>query len=116
MARWARSCSPVPSRRRKPVGRARLAVIPDASAVSLAALLDAKVEPGSRVITDGWAAYPKATRGLYTHKGTSVAASGLQAHEVVPAVHRVFSLAKRWLLGTMPGSVSPEHLHPMGAA
>ena len=91
-------------------GRARLGVIPNAGAVSLAAFLDANVEPGSRVITDGWAAYPAATRDRYEHTGTSVAASGLQAHEVLPAVHRVFSLAKRWLMGTMQGSVSPEHL------
>ena len=87
-------------------GRARLGVIPDASAESLAAFLDANVEPGSCVITDGWSAYPKATRNRYTPKGTSVAASGLQAHEVLPAVHRVFSLVKRWLMGTMQGSVS----------
>jgi hypothetical protein len=39
-----------------------------------------------------------------------VAASGLAAHEVLPAVHRVFSLVKRWLMGTMQGSVSPEHV------
>ena len=62
------------------------------------------------VITDGWSAYPGATRDNYRHNGTSVAASGLQAHEVLPAVHRVFALVKRWLLGTMQGSVSPEHL------
>lgn len=91
-------------------GRARLGVIPDASADSLAAFLDANVEPGSCVITDGWSAYPAATRNRYTHKGTSVAASGRQAHEVLPAVHRVFSLVKRWLMGTLQGSVSPEHV------
>jgi hypothetical protein len=28
----------------------------------------------------------------------------------MPAVHRVASLLKRWLLGTHQGSVSPEHL------
>src|SRR5664280_1919565 len=55
-------------------GRARLGVIPNASAVSLAAFLDANVEPGSRVITDGWSAYPAATRERYEHTGTSVAA------------------------------------------
>jgi len=91
-------------------GRARLAVIPDASATSLAAFLADTVEPGSSVITDGWASYPAATRGLYEHHGTSVSAAGLQAHEVLPAVHRVFSLVKRWIGGTMQGSVSPEHL------
>src|SRR5674476_1394664 len=91
-------------------GRARLGVIPNASAVSLAAFLDANVEPGSRVITDGWSPYPAATGDRYEHTGTSVAASGRAAHEVLPAVHRVFSLVKRWLMGTMQGSVSPEHV------
>jgi hypothetical protein len=32
------------------------------------------------------------------------------AHVVMPGVHRVASLLKRWLLGTHQGSVSPEHL------
>lgn len=82
-------------------GRARLGVIPNASATSLAAFLDVNVDPGSCVITDGWSAYPAATRDCYTHHGTSVAASGLQAHAALPAVHRVFSLVKRWLMGTM---------------
>jgi len=91
-------------------GRARLGVIPDASADSLAAFLDANVETGSCVITDGWSAYPAATKGRYTHKSTSVASSGMQAHEVLPAVHLVFSLVKRWVMGTMQGSVSPEHV------
>ena len=62
------------------------------------------------MITDGWSACPPATRDSYQHTGTSVAASGLHAHEVLPAVHRVLSLVKRWLMGTMQGSVSPEHL------
>ena len=34
----------------------------------------------------------------------------MATHEVLPAVHRVFSLVKRWLMGTMQGSVSPEHM------
>ncbi len=36
--------------------------------------------------------------------------SGKPAHEVLPAAHLVISLVKRWLMGTMQGSVSPEHL------
>lgn len=91
-------------------GRARLGVIPNASAASLAVFLDANVEPGSRIITDGWPAYPPAIRDRYEHTATAVAGSGLQAHEVLPAVHRVFSLVKRWLMGTMQGSVSAEHV------
>ena len=66
--------------------------------------------PGSHVITDGWTGYPSATRDRYKHTGTSVSASGLAAHDVLLGVHRTFSLVKRWLLGTMQGSVTPEHM------
>lgn len=31
-------------------------------------------------------------------------------HEVLPAVHRVFSLVKCWLMGTMQCLPSPEHV------
>ena len=34
----------------------------------------------------------------------------LEAHEALPAVHRVFSLVKRWVMGTLQGSASAEHL------
>lgn len=91
-------------------GRARLALLPDASGASLRKFLLDNVEPGSVLVTDGWSGYPPAARDLYTLKATSIAASGLEAHEVLPAVHRVFSLVKRWLGGTMQGSVSEEHL------
>jgi ISXO2-like transposase domain len=32
------------------------------------------------------------------------------AHIVMPGVHRVSSLLKRWLLGTHQGSIGPDHL------
>ncbi len=91
-------------------GRARLALIPDVSAASLRAFLVDNVEPGACVITDGWRSYPAATRELYEHRATTVSGSGLAAHEVLPAVHTVFSLVKRWVMGTLQGSVSAEHL------
>jgi len=91
-------------------GRVRLGIIPDASGESLASFLDGAVEPGSRVITDGWSAYPAATRDHYVHSGTSIAASGLPAHVALPATHRVFSLVKRWVMGTLQGSVSRAYL------
>jgi hypothetical protein len=40
----------------------------------------------------------------------SVALAGTQASELLPRVHRVISLLKRWLLGTHQGAVSQEHL------
>jgi transposase-like protein len=94
----------------KGFGRARLGVIDDASAVSLRAFLEANVEPGSRIITDGWRSYPPACRDLYEHKPTSVSGSERPAHETLPGAHLVFSLVKRWVMGTLHGSVSPEHM------
>ena len=38
-------------------GRARMQVIPGASALTLGAFLTDNVEPGSRVVTDGWSGY-----------------------------------------------------------
>ena len=46
----------------------------------------------------------------YLHSKTVLSASGDPAHVAMPAVHRVASLLKRWLLGTHQGSVAPEHL------
>jgi len=94
----------------KGLGRARLGIIKDASAESLQQFLLGNVEPGSTIVTDGWASYPKATRGHYTLKATSVSASGRPAHEALPGVHLVFSLVKRWVMGTLHGSISPEHM------
>jgi hypothetical protein len=80
----------------KGLRRARLAVIDDPSADSFQQFLLANVEPGAHIITDGWSAYPKATRGLNMLKATSVNAPDHPAHEALPAVHPVFSLVKRW--------------------
>lgn len=91
-------------------GRARLAVIDSADASTLRRFLADHVAPGATVHTDGLSSYPSATRGLYEHSPTSVSASGRAAHEVLPAVHTVFGMAKRWLLGTHQGAVRPAHV------
>ena len=49
-------------------------------------------------------------RQLYRHKPINVRASGLPAHVPLPGVHRISSLAKRWLLGTHQGAVEADHL------
>ena len=41
---------------------------------------------------------------------TNLARSDDPAHAVMPRVHRVASLLKRWILGTHHGSISPQHL------
>jgi hypothetical protein len=62
------------------------------------------------VHTDGWAGYGSLRRQGYEHLITNVSASGDPAHVLMPGVHRVGSLLKRWVLRTHQGSILPEHL------
>lgn len=98
-------------KRPKGYGRCRLRVVSDASGPSLQGFVRENVQLGSALITDGWPSYIELGKsGDYQHKVINISASQLQAHEELPAVHRVASLLKRWLLGTHQGAVSPEHM------
>lgn len=90
--------------------RVRLATIPDASTESLFTFVLANIEPGSRLITDGWAAYHRLTERGYLHEPRNVRATGHPAHEILPNVHRVAALLKRWLLGTHQGATEDTYL------
>jgi hypothetical protein len=46
----------------------------------------------------------------YTHEVTILRHQKLSASDLLPRVHRVVSLLKRWLLGTHQGAVSHKHL------
>lgn len=92
------------------VGRIRLRKIPDASAKSLLAFVSAAVEPGSLVHTDGWLGYEPLAKKGYRHKVTFLREQSEPASRLLPRVHRVVSLLKRWLVGTHQGAVSQEHL------
>jgi transposase-like protein len=92
------------------LGRCRMQVIDDATTATLRAFLIDHVTPGTVVITDGLNSYPAACAEDYTHQPEPIAASGLNAHELLPGVHRVASLVQRWLLGTHQGAVKPGHL------
>lgn len=92
------------------LGRCRMQVIEDFSGPTLREFMLAHVEPGSVVITDGLASYRPACGDDYEHRPEPIGPSGRQAHELLPGVHRVASLAQRWLLGTHQGGVKPEHM------
>ena len=90
-----------------------MAPLADASAASLHAFVADHVEPGATVVTDGWQGYRGLDRLGYVHDRRSQRATrarGDDPGELLPAVHRVASLAKRWLLGTHQGSVDEAHL------
>ena len=94
----------------KGFGRCRLVVIPNAESKTLRTFLSDHIEPGSVLLTDGLSSYIGAAGSDYEHKATSVKGSGMQAHKVLPAVHRVAALVKRWLLGTHHGAVAMDHM------
>ena len=97
----------------KGLGRCRMAILADASAASLHPFVTAHVEPGTTVITDAWQGYSGINELGYTRDRRSQRAARLRGDDpfaLLPGVHRVASLAKRWLLGTHQGSVDEAHL------
>jgi transposase-like protein len=97
----------------KGLGRCRMAILTDASAASLHPFVTARVEPGATVITDAWQGYSGINELGYTRARRSQRAARAHGDDpfgLLPGVHRVASLAKRWLLGTHQGSVDEAHL------
>ena len=95
------------------MGRCRMLPLADASGESLHGFVTNHVEPGTRVITDAWQGYSGLEKLGYVHERRSQRATrarGEDPGKLLPAVHRVASLAKRWLLGTHHGSVDDAHL------
>ena len=92
------------------IGRIRMSRIPDASSQSLLSFVKSVVEPGSTAITDGWEGYDGLKNHGYIHKSKVISGSGKTASALLPRVHRVAALLKRWLLGTHHGAVSRDQL------
>jgi transposase-like protein len=94
----------------KGFGRIRLRRIPSDSEQHLLPFVRESVEPGSRVRTDGASGYRSLSKHGYLHDPHIMAQDIKPAHISMPAVHRVASLVKRWLLGTHHGAVQPNQL------
>jgi transposase-like protein len=93
------------------IGRIRLARVADASTPSLHGFIQRAIAPGSTVHTDGWAPYQGLEKRGYAHTVTRLKGKGKEAAvELLPHVHRVASLLKRWLLGMHQGAVGPSYL------
>jgi len=93
------------------IGRIRLARIPDGSAVHLHGFVQGAVASGSTVHTDGWKPYQGLEQLGYRHEVSKLQGQPLNAAtELLPRVHRVAALLKRWLLGTHQGAIAPTHL------
>ena len=95
----------------KQIGRVRFRCIDEASAENLIPFIQDNVSENSTVITDGWSGYkPLQKMSEFKHQVKIISGSGKEAHELLPHVHLVVSLLKRWLNGTHQGKVSPKYL------
>mgnify|MGYP001828095604 CR=1 FL=1 len=95
----------------KGLGRIRMRRIGSDRKVGVYGFAEEVIEPGSVVYTDGAPFYADLADDLgVTHHPINLAASPNPAHEMLPAVHRVASLLKRWLAGTLHDGQSPKHL------
>jgi transposase-like protein len=94
----------------KAMGRIRFRQIPDALAESHTTFIRDSVEPGSVIHTDGWKGYSSVGLLGYTHEVTALKGKKEAASELLPHVHLVISLLKRWPLGTHQGAASHKHL------
>lgn len=92
------------------LGRIRMRMIADASADSLHAFVQDSIEPGSTIHTDGWQGYTGLEKKGYPREITVLRGRRKEASKLMPRVHRVASLLKRWLLGTHQGAVAHQHL------
>jgi transposase-like protein len=91
----------------KGIGRIRLRCIPDLTRVCLHGFIAQAIAPGSTVRTDGLNAYRELTGYIHDRK---VQRRQTQGEHLLPLVHRVISLLKRWLMGTHQGAVGHDHL------
>ena len=89
------------------IGRIRLRHVSDLTKASLQGFFSQAVEPGSIVRTDGLPAYLGVEGYILDRK---VQRHSREGEHLLPRVHRVVSLLKRWLLGTHQGAIGHEHL------
>lgn len=95
----------------KQIGRVRFKIIPNASKENLLTFIEENIEYGSTIITDGWPSYASISQDKeYEHIVKVISGSGKNAHELLPHVHMVDSLIKRWINGTHQGKISTKHL------
>lgn len=92
------------------IGRIRMRPIQDATAGSLHLFVQESIEPGSTLHIDGWQGYKGLDKEDYQLEVTVLRGRRQEADKLMPRVHRVVALLKRWLLGTHQGAVSRAHL------
>jgi transposase-like protein len=80
-------------------GRVRLQALPSNEAVHVHAFIRANIKPGTTLLSDGHKSY----LGLTGYRHDPRVVGEMAGHVVLFWIHRVFSLLKRWGLGTYHG-------------
>jgi transposase-like protein len=93
----------------KKLGRVRMSVLKDASGDSLVPFIIDNVDKGSKIITDGWSGFSGIEPADY-ERVVCKQSDAVSEDEMLPHVHLIVSLLKRWLLGTHQRAVEPKHL------
>jgi len=93
----------------KKVGRCRICIIDDASADSIRTFVNENIEKGSTLITDGWNGYNGIEDKGFLRK-IHVQKNETEDEKLLPHIHMIASLLKRWLLGTHHGAIDAKHL------
>jgi transposase-like protein len=91
------------------LGRVRLAVADHPGTSQLVDFATTVIEPGSTVRTDGARTLRRLADLGFTHEFT-LGYSAVDKASVLPGVHLVASLLKRWLIGTLHFRVEDQHL------
>jgi transposase-like protein len=91
-------------------GRVRAKVIPNAEGKHLLKFIRENIEKGATITTDGWKGYSQLEAKGYKHTINKQVIATTQ-DEMLPNVHRIAALLKRWLLGTHQNYTSQERLH-----
>lgn len=94
----------------KGFGRIRLRQIPKEAETHILPFIQESIEPGSKISTDGSAAYRSVAGVGYDHQRHVMLGSETPAHVSMAGVHRVASLVKRWMMGTHHGAVQPNQI------
>lgn len=93
----------------KKLGRCRMSIIADASSNSLHPFITENVEKGSTLVTDGWSGYSGIEKHGYARE-IYIQKNAKDGENLLPHIHTIISLLKRWLLGTHQGAVESKHL------
>lgn len=96
----------------KGLGRVRLAhIATEDRKAEILEFIRHNIAHGTILYTDGEASYAAAAKALQLHhEPVAVSRSPHPPHELLPAVHHVAALLKRWIAGTLHDRVSDQHL------